>query len=208
MNATNRMSWGGYVAVRGAHTDALSGRVDLHRRNTARDRPTGGHAKRAMDIALAAGALVLLAPMLLLIAALLHAGLGRGVFLAQQRMGFAGRHFTAYLFRTSPNDGVPNAFAMCLVGSLRDSGLDHLPLLVSILRGDMSFVGPCPVVVGYAGPYCPDYFAARPGVFDMRQLDRSGHLGHRRLAAHERYYVRQWSIWLDLAVLARSFAPN
>src|SRR6476660_2036989 len=123
MNATNRMSWGAYVPVRGVRTDALSGPVDLHRRNTARDRPVGGHAKRAIDIALAAGALVLLAPMLLLIAALLHVGLGRRIFVAQQRIGFAGRHFTAYLFRTSPNDGVRNAFATCLVGSLRDSGL-------------------------------------------------------------------------------------
>ena len=200
MNATNRMSWGAYVPVRGVRTDALSGPVDLHRRNTARDRPVGGHAKRAIDIALAAGALVLLAPMLLLIAALLHVGLGRRIFVAQQRIGFAGRHFTAYLFRTSPNDG--------LVGSLCNSGLDRLPLLVSILRGDMSFVGPRPVEVGYAGPYRPDYFAARPGLFDIRQLDRSGHLGHRRLAARDRYYVRQWSIWLDLTVLARSCAPN
>ena len=208
MNATNRMSWGAYVAVRGAHTDALSGPVDLHRRNTARDRPVGGHAKRAIDIALAAGALVLLAPMLLLIAALLHVGLGRRIFVAQQRIGFAGRYFTAYSFRTSPNYGVRNAFTTCLVGALRDSGLDRLPQLVSILRGDMSFVGPRPVEVGHPGPYRPDYFAARPGLFDIRQLDRSGHLGHRRLAARDRYYVRQWSIWLDLAVLARSCAPN
>ena len=200
-------------AAQDAQTAALSGAVDLRKRNTPQDRPVGGHAKRATDITLAAIALVLLAPTFLLIAALLHVGLGRPVFVAQQRIGFAGRRFTAYSFRTSPNNGVRNlndepALITCLVSVLRDSGLDRLPQLVSILRGDMSFVGPRPVEVGLPGPYCLDYFAARPGLFDMRQLDRSGHLGHRRLAARDRYYVRQWSIWLDLAVLARSCAPK
>ena len=197
-----------YIAARGALTDALSGSVDLRKRHTSRDRPVGGHGKRAIDIALAATALVLLGPMFLLIAALLHVGLGRPVFVAQHRIGFAGRRFTAYVFRTMPNDGVRNAFARCLVRSWRDPGLYRLPQLLSILRGDMSFVGPRSIEVGHPGPYCPEYFAARPGLFGMRQVDRSGHLGARRRAAHNRYYVRQWSIWLDLAVLARSFAQN
>jgi hypothetical protein len=140
------------------------------------------------------------------VAALLYAGFGRPVLVAQQRIGFAGRRFTAYLFRTSPNDGVRNLTGGPLLSSLRASGLDRLPLLISILRGDMSFVGPRPLKVGHPGFYCPDYFATRPGLFGMRQVDRSGNLGARRRAAHDRYYVRQWSIWLDLAVLARSFA--
>jgi lipopolysaccharide/colanic/teichoic acid biosynthesis glycosyltransferase len=150
--------------------------------------------------------------MFVLIAALLHVGLGRCIFVAQQRIGFAGRRFTTYLFRTSPDDGVRNladepALTTCLVSVVHDSGLDRLPQLVSILRGDMSFVGPRPVEVGHPGPY-PDYFAARPGLFGMRQIDRAGHLRARRCAAHDRYYVRRWSFWLDLAVLARTFAPN
>ena len=211
--AQSDISWGAYVAARGAHTDALRGAVDLRKKNTPRDWPVDGLAKRAIDIALAAIALVLLGPMFLLIVALLHIALGRRIFVAQQRIGFAGQRFTAYLFRTSPNDGVRNLtgeplLTTCLVSSLRDSGLDRLPQLVSILRGDMSFVGPRPVEVDHRRLYGPDYFAARPGLFGMRQLDRSGHLGDRRLGAHDRYYVRQWSIWLDLAVLARSFAPN
>ena len=205
------MSRGAYVVARGADTDTFSGAVDLRRRNTSRDRPVGGLAKRATDVALAATALVLLAPMFLLIATLLYVGFGRPVFVAQPRIGFAGRRFTAYLFRTSPNDGVWNlaneaALTTCLVGLLRDSGLYRLPQLVSILRGDMSFVGPRPISLDRSGHGRPDYFAARPGLIGMCRTDRFGRLGDRRRAAVDRYYVRRWTIWLDLAVLAGSLA--
>jgi exopolysaccharide production protein ExoY len=194
-------------AAHNAQTAAMSGPVRLRKR-TPRNRPVGGHIKRAIDVALAAAALVLLAPMFVLIAALLYVGLGRPVFVAEQRIGFAGLPFTAYLFGGVRRLADEPAVITCLVTVVRDSGLDRLPLLVSILRGDMSFVGPRPVKVGHPGPYCPDYFAARPGLFGMRQVDQTGHLGAGRRASHYRYYVRQWSIWLDLAVLARSIAPN
>jgi lipopolysaccharide/colanic/teichoic acid biosynthesis glycosyltransferase len=205
------MSRSAYAVARGADTDTFSGAVDLRRRNTSRDRPVGGLAKRATDVALAAAALVLLAPILVLIAALLCVGLGRPVFVAQQRIGFAGRRFTAYLFRTAPNDGVRNlasepALTTCLVSLLRDSGLDRLPQLVSILRGDMSFVGPRPISLDRSRHGRPDYFAARPGLIGMCRTDRFGRLGDRRRAAMDRYYVRRWTIWLDFAVLAGSLA--
>lgn len=205
------MSRGAYVVARGADTDTLGGAVDLHRSNTSRDRPVGGLAKRAIDVALAATALVLLAPMFVLIAALLYVGFGRPVFVAQQRIGFAGRRFTAYMFRTMPNDGVRNladepALTTCLVSVLRDSGLDRLPQLLSILRGDMSFVGPRPISLDRSGHGRPDYFAARPGLIGMYRTDRFGCLGDRRRAAMDRHYARRWTIWLDLAVLAGSLA--
>jgi lipopolysaccharide/colanic/teichoic acid biosynthesis glycosyltransferase len=192
------------------HTDT-SGPVDLRRRNSFRDRPVGGLAKRATDVALATIALVLLAPMLVLIAALLHAGFGGPVLVAQQRIGFAGRRFTAYVFRTTPNDGVWNpagepTLTACLVSLLRDSGLDRLPQLVSIVRGDMSFVGPRPMSLDRSGHVRPYYFAARPGLTGLCRTDRFGRLGYRRRAAMDRYYVRRWSIWLDLVVLAGSLA--
>jgi exopolysaccharide production protein ExoY len=200
-----------YVVAQHADTDACSGPVDLRWRNTSRGRPVGGLAKRATDVALAATALVLLAPMLVLIAALLHAGFGGPVLVAQQRIGFAGRRFTAYVFRTTPNDGVWNlagepTLTACLVSLLRDSGLDRLPQLVSIVRGDMSFVGPRPINLDRSGHVHPDYFLARPGLTGLCRTDRFGRLGYRRRAAMDRYYVRRWSIWLDLVVLAGSLA--
>jgi lipopolysaccharide/colanic/teichoic acid biosynthesis glycosyltransferase len=175
-------------------------------RNTPQDRPVGGHAKRVIDITLAAIALVLLAPMFLLIIALLQISFGHPVFVAQQRVGFRGRHFTTYLFRTSPNHGVRNetgepALIACLAGSLRDSGLDGLPQLVSILRGDMSFVGPRLIGPDRSGHGHADYFAARPGLIGVYRTNRFGSLGERRRAAIDRYYARRWTIWLDLAAL-------
>ena len=162
-----------------------------------------------MDIALAATCLVLLVPMLLLIAALLHVGHGRPVLAAQQRIGFAGRRFTAYAFSTVPTDGIrqltgESPLTTCVVGLLRNSGLDRLPELISILRGDMSFVGPRPIQVGHPGPYRPDYLAARPGLIGIFRSSRPGRLGDGRRAAMDRYYARRWSIWLDLAALTRS----
>jgi exopolysaccharide production protein ExoY len=200
-----------YVVAQHTDTDAFSDPGDLRRRNSFRDRPVGGLAKRATDVALATLALVLLAPMLVLIAALLYVGFGRTVLVAQQRIGFAGRRFTAYVFRTTPNDGVWNlagepTLTACLVSLLRDSGLDRLPQLVSIVRGDMSFVGPRPISLDRSGHVHPDYFLARPGLTGMCRTDRFGRLGYLKRAAMDRYYVRRWTMWLDLVVLAGSLA--
>jgi exopolysaccharide production protein ExoY len=162
--------------------------------------------KRAIDIALAATLLVVLAPVFLLIAIVLHVGLARPVFTAQQRIGFAGQRFTSYLFSTSPNNGEGNGepwLAACLVSTLCNSGLDRLPELISILRGDMSFVGPRPVEAGRLESCRADHFAARPGLIGLCRSGRHDRLGIRRRAAMDRYYVRHWTIWLDLAVLVR-----
>ena len=170
-------------------------------------RPVGGHLKRAIDVALTLAALMLLAPMLALIAVLLRVGLGRPILVAERHIGFAGQLFTAYTFRTSPLHGArePN-IASCLA-SFRDSKLFRLPQLLSILRGDMSFVGPRPVTRAEFDPrgYCaPDYFAAKPGLVGLG----SGKFGSRRRAALERYYVRRWSVWLDLALLINAVAAS
>ena len=128
---------------------------------------------------------------------------------AEEHVGFGGRAFTAYTFRTSPNDGARNLSddptpATCLNSVLRDSGLDRLPQLISILRGDMSFVGPRPIRLDSSDHARPDYFAARPGLISVFRTDRSGRLGNRRRAAMDRYYARRWTIWLDVAVLIGS----
>jgi exopolysaccharide production protein ExoY len=199
----SRVNAGPYGAAQDARMDAIRGPADSHGDFAPRGAPVGGRLKRAMDIALATASLVLLAPMFLLIAVLLQVGLGRPVFIARQRVGFAGERFTAYAFSTAPTDAA-SPLATCVVGLLRDSGLDRLPELISVLRGDMSFVGPRPIEACHPGPYRPDYLAARPGLIGVFQSRRSGRWGDRRCAAMDRYYARRWTIWLDLAALTRS----
>ena len=184
-------------------------RFDLSKTHVLpRHRPVGGHVKRAIDVALALTALMFLAPLFVLVAILLRVGLGRSVLVAERHIGFAGKVFTTYSFRTSPigHAGDP-AVAACLA-SLRNSQIDRLPQLLSILRGDMSFVGPRPVtldVFDRRGYFAPDYLLAKPGLVGLRPSDRSGTFDYaRRAAALDRYYVRRWSVWLDLALLAKS----
>ena len=169
----SRVNAGPYGAAQDARMDAIRGPADSHGDFAPRGAPVGGRLKRAMDIALAGASLALLAPMFLLIAVLLHVGFGRPVFMARQRVGFAGRRFTAYTFSTAPTDAA-SQLATCVVGLLRDSGLDRLPELISVLRGDMSFVGPQPIQVGHPGPYRRDYLAARPGLICVFRTSRQG----------------------------------
>jgi exopolysaccharide production protein ExoY len=183
------------------------------RSGVVRHRPVGGHAKRAIDVALVLLALLLLAPMFLLVALLLRVNLGWSILVAERNVGFGGRIFTAYTFRTSSPHGarelsgdpiIPTCLAF-----LRHSGVDRLPQLFNILSGDMSFVGPRPVTLGEInreGHCAPDYFAARPGLVGLRRLDRVAINCSRRSGALNRYYVRHWSVWLDLALLASAVA--
>jgi exopolysaccharide production protein ExoY len=172
-----------------------------------RHRPVGGHVKRAIDVALALTALMVLAPLFVLVALLLRVVLGRSVLVAERHIGFAGKVFTTYTFGTSPIGNTGPVVAACLA-TLRDSQIDRLPQLLSILRGDLSFVGPRPVtldVFARHGSFAPDYLLAKPGLVGLRPSHRSGMCAYaKRAPALDRYYVRRWSLWLDLALLAKS----
>ena len=174
----------------------------------SRHRPVGGQVKRAVDVALALTALMVLAPLFVLVALLLRVGVGRSILVPERRIGFAGTIFTTYTFRTSPIGHTADPAVAACLATLRDSQIDRLPQLLSILRGDMSVVGPRPVALdafGRHGNFAPDYLLAKPGLVGLRPSDRSGMFDYaRRAAALDRYYVRRWSVWLDLALLAKS----
>jgi exopolysaccharide production protein ExoY len=178
----------------------------------------GGIRKRALDIAIAGIALILLAPILFATAILIRLLIGRSVLAASEWVGFRGKAFTGYQFRCAVSHGNDTSSALfCLndfswaeglACALRGSGLDKLPLLFGVLRGDMSLIGPRPIKVGellrYSGPM-PEYFAARPGITGLWR--QSGTPNRRSLAnqiALDRFYIRSWSMRLDLALLIKA----
>ncbi len=155
-----------------------------------------------MDITLALTSLVLLAPMLLIVAATLRVVIGRPFISEQKLIGFGGQVFTAYQFRTISEDET-------IVTCLGTHGLDKLPRLFNILRGDMSFVGPQPLTTEERNRgLASTYFLARPGLIGL-QHTRSAHgLNGLRRAALDRHYVRRWSLGLDLILLIKSVAAS
>ena len=155
-----------------------------------------------MDITLALTTLVLLAPMLLIVAAMLRVVIGRPIISEQKLVGFGGEVFTAYQFRTISED---EKIGTCL----GTRGLDKLPRLFNILRGDMSFVGPQPLTVEEhnRGLACT-YFLARPGLIGLQHTQNARDLNGFKRAALDRHYVRRWSLGLDLILLIKGAAAS
>jgi exopolysaccharide production protein ExoY len=193
--------------------------------------PVGGLPKRILDIVVASIALVLLLPMMLMVSVLTRIFMGGPVIFAQQRVGLGGRMFTCYKFRTMVADGEemlrrhldahPEAAREwketrklandprvgCFGSILRKSSIDELPQLFNVLRGDMSLVGPRPVVpdeLGYYGRHVRAYLKARPGLTGAWQISGRNRLSYADRVARDRHYVRHWSLAVDIAVLIKT----
>ena len=165
----------------------------------------GGLRKRIFDIVITSIVLVVVAPMLLVTAGLIRGLIGKSAIVAKQWIGFGGRVFDAYQFRTtveSCEDGTTS-----LGEALQASGLDKLPLLLNVLRGDMSLIGPRLIMAGELSRYSsqmPEYFTARPGLTGLWR-HASGLTGHKPCdwMVLDRYYIRSWSVWLDFTLLIK-----
>jgi lipopolysaccharide/colanic/teichoic acid biosynthesis glycosyltransferase len=129
--------------------------------------------KRALDMAGAGLALVMLAPLLLLVALAVAVVLGRPVLFRQERAGRGGVPFTLIKFRSMRDGPGEDAERLTRFGrALRASALDELPQLVNVLRGEMSLVGPRPLPMAYAARYSPRQrlrLAVRPGLAGVAQ---------------------------------------
>lgn len=166
--------------------------------------------KRALDITGALLLLALLWPLLLLVAALVVVNLGRPVLFTQPRPGLGARVFRLYKFRSMRNvdlkrGRVTDAERLTRFGrALRASSLDELPSLINVARGDMSFVGPRPLLVDYLERYSPEQarrHEVRPGITGLAQVN-----GRNALSWDERFrldvqYVESRSLPLDLRIL-------
>lgn len=172
--------------------------------------------KRIFDLALAALALVLLGPVILVVALLVRIRLGAPVFFRQPRPGRHGAIFTLWKFRTMSNAvdeaGRPRSDAERLTpfGSmLRSTSLDELPELWNVLRGDMSLVGPRPLLVEYLSRYTPveaRRHEVRPGITGWAQVHgRNATTWDERLRL-DVWYVDHRSFGMDLLILVRTLA--
>jgi len=172
--------------------------------------------KRGLDILLSLAALVALAPVLAVVALLVRAKLGRPVLFSQARPGLRGRLFTLWKFRTMSDardtHGRPRADAERLTEfgrTLRATSLDELPELWNVLRGDMSLVGPRPLLEEYLPRYSREEARrhdVRPGLSGWAQVNgRNATTWEERLRL-DVWYVDHRSLRLDLRIIARTLA--
>jgi len=168
--------------------------------------------KRLADVAGAAMGLCLSAPVLVVLAVMIRARLGSPVFFVQERPGRHGRTFRLVKFRTMRDavgaDGQPLSDEARLTRfgqRLRSWSLDELPQLWNVLRGDLSLVGPRPLLVRYLERYTrmqARRHDVRPGITGWAQVNGRNAIGWEQRLALDVWYVDHWNLWLDLKILA------
>jgi lipopolysaccharide/colanic/teichoic acid biosynthesis glycosyltransferase len=167
--------------------------------------------KRALDLVIGSAAVVLLAPLLAGIALAVRLSMGPPVLLRQWRPGFRGRPFEILKFRTmldlrdAQGQLLPDFQRQTQLGRLlRTSSLDELPELFNLLRGEMSLVGPRPLLMEYLGRYTPEQARRHdvlPGITGWAQVNgRNGNSWEERFRL-DLWYVDHWSLWLDFRIL-------
>ena len=172
--------------------------------------------KRLLDVGLAAPALLLAAPVLGLVAAALAWQNGGGWLFRQPRPGRGGRVFTFYKLQTMTDRRdahgqlLPDAERLPRFGRwVRATSLDELPQLWNVLRGDLSLVGPRPLLVQYLPLYSPAQarrHEVRPGITGWAQVNGRNALSWEQKFAFDVWYVEQLSFGLDVRILLRTVA--
>ena len=170
--------------------------------------------KRTVDLAVALPALVLLSPVAAVVAAAVAIRIGRPVLFRQERPGLGGKPFTMLKFRTMTDersaDGSLLADRDRLTGFgqwLRSTSIDEIPELLNVVRGEMSLVGPRPLLMQYLGRYSADQarrHEVRPGITGWAQVNGRNAIGWEDKLAMDVWYVDHWSPWLDFRILGRT----
>ena len=192
--------------------------------------PATSRAKRALDLLLVLGTALLTVPLGLLTALLVRLTSRGPVLFGQERVGLGGEHFTMYKFRTMHrdaeallqrdpalwNDYVANGYKVPaeldrritpLGRFLRRSSLDELPQILNVLTGEMSLVGPRPVVpdeVDNYGEQQQVYLSVRPGITGAWQVNGRSTIDYPDRVDIDAEYVRRWSVWLDIKILVKT----
>jgi sugar transferase EpsL len=169
------------------------------------------YPKRLFDLLISLLALLLLSPLLGLLVLLVHVKLGSPVLFRQQRPGLHGRPFTLIKFRTmidqrdAHGNLLPDADRLTKFGKfLRASSLDELPELWNVLKGEMSLVGPRPLLMHYLPLYTPEQarrHEVRPGITGWAQVNGRNALSWEDKFALDVWYVDHHTLWLDLKII-------
>lgn len=168
-------------------------------------------SKRLFDLVLVIPALILLSPVLAVIGLLVRVKLGSPVLFRQQRPGLHSQPFMLLKFRTMTDardrqgNLLPDAQRLTPFGQfLRSTSLDELPELINVLRGDMSLIGPRPLLMEYLERYTPEQMRRHdvlPGISGWAQVNGRNALEWRQKFALDVWYVDHQSLWLDLKIV-------
>jgi sugar transferase EpsL len=173
-------------------------------------------AKRALDIVLVVPGLVALSPLLALLWVLCRMKLGNPALFRQVRPGLGGQSFCLLKFRTMTDEKAPNGSLRCDAERLtsfgrflRRTSLDELPELINVLKGEMSLVGPRPLLVQYLPYYTAEQARrhdVRPGITGWAQVNGRNAISWEQKFELDVWYVDHISLRLDLTILARTFS--
>lgn len=168
-------------------------------------------AKRLFDVVGASLALVALSPIIAVVAAIVRTRIGSPVFFRQIRPGRNGDPFRIIKFRTMTDERTPDGVSLSDEERLVEAGrqlrrwsLDELPELLNVVAGDMSLVGPRPLLMEYLPRYTAEQarrHEVRPGVTGLAQVSGRNDLPWEDRFDLDVWYVDNWSIWLDLKIL-------
>ncbi len=171
--------------------------------------------KRVFDILSILVSLPLLLPVFIILAILIRCKLGAGIFFRQTRPGLMGEAFLMVKFRTMTNernvDGslLPDEIRLTSFGKfLRSTSLDELPELWNVLKGDMSLVGPRPLLMEYLPLYSPEQVRrheVRPGITGWAQVNGRNAISWDEKFALDIWYVEKHTFWLDIKIILLTF---
>lgn len=167
--------------------------------------------KRIIDFLTSLFALIIISPILLVVTIWLHfANKGAGSFFMQERPGKNGKIYKVIKFKTMTDeqdeDGnlLSDAERLTRVGRIvRSLSIDELPQLINILKGDMSFIGPRPLLVKYLPLYSPEQMRrheVRPGISGWAQVNGRNTISFTKQFEYDVYYVDHLSFWLDVKI--------
>jgi len=167
--------------------------------------------KRVMDFSLALLGLVVTAPVMLVSAVIIRMCLGSPIFFRQERPGLHGKPFVLIKFRTMTNERdlqgnlLPDAERLRGIGRfLRRTSIDELPQLWNVLKGELSIVGPRPLLTKYLEFYTPEQMRrhdVKPGITGWAQIHGRNTITWQEKFAYDLWYVDNWSLLLDLKII-------